>query len=105
MICPAMMDTGDFEANLAAAAGGDPALRAELAACFAQSVAHQVDLLHRSRCDANWDMAARRLKGLGASFHAAELCRLAEEAIDSAPGDPVILRKLAQFSQKITAAN
>lgn len=97
MICTTMMDMGDFEANLAAAAGGDDVLRAELAACFADSVAHQVDLLRRSRCDGNWEVAALRLRGLGASFHAASLTSLAQEALDSAPGDPVILRKLTQF--------
>ena len=38
-----------------------------------------------------------RLKGLGASFHAETLIDLAEEALDSAPGDPAILRKLRAF--------
>lgn len=105
MICTAMMDMGDFEANLAAATGGDAALRAELAASFTDSVAHQIDLLRRARCDGNWEMAAMRLKGLGASFHAGSLTRLAEEALDSAPGDPVILRKLGQFHERLVAAS
>ena len=94
-----MMDRADFDANLTAVAGDDMALRAELAACFAASVGAQVDLLGRARCDGNWEVAAMRLKGLGASFHSAELTALAEEALDSAPGDPVILRKLCRFSQ------
>ena len=96
-----MMDRADFDANLAAVTGEDLALRAELAACFAASVEAQVDLLGRARCDGNWELAAMRLKGLGASFHSAELTALAEEALESAPGDPVILRKLGQFARTV----
>ena len=43
------------------------------------------------------NVSAMRLKGLGASFHAETLIDLAEEALDSAPGDPAILRKLRAF--------
>jgi hypothetical protein len=92
------MDLGDFDANLAAAAGDDAALRAELLASFLESVKSHVDLLGRARCDGNWRIAAQRLRGLGASFHASELTRLADEALDSAPGDPVIVRKLSQYA-------
>lgn len=98
-----MLDQGDFEANLAAAAGHDEALRAELLACFGQSLCSQVDLLCRARCDGNWQVASQRLRGLGSSFHSAELIALSEEALDSAPGDPVILRKLTRFSQGFIA--
>lgn len=89
----------DFDANLAAAAGDDAALRAELIAGFRDSFDTQRDLLARSRCDANWEVSARRLKALGASFHAHDLIALADEALDAAPGDPVILRKLAALGQ------
>lgn len=93
-----MLHEGEFDANLAAAAGDDPALRAELLACFRDSLGAHVDLLHRARCDGNWHVAAQRLRGLGTSFHSARLIQLGEEALDSAPGDPVILRKLADFA-------
>jgi len=85
---------GTFDATLAAAAGEDPQLLAELRAAFAESLTQQVDLLRRARCDGNWEVAAQRLKGLGASFHAPELVKLADEALGGAPGDPSVVRKL-----------
>ena len=90
-------EAGDFNQTLAAAAGDDAALMAELRAGFVESLSEQVDLLKRARCDGNWDVAARRLRGLGASFHATELVRLAEIAMESAPGDPVAIRKLESY--------
>ena len=50
MITRMTMDRADFEANLAAAAGDDGGLRAELLASFASSLDHQIDLLRRARC-------------------------------------------------------
>jgi hypothetical protein len=96
--------TGDLDATLAAAAGEDPALLAELRAAFAESLARQIDLLRRARCDGNWHVAAMRLKGLGASFHAPDLVRLAEEALDSAPGEPVVIRKLERLAGEFHSA-
>lgn len=96
-----MLDQSDFEANLAAASGDDAGLRAELVACFRASLDTQRDLLARARCDGNWEVSAMRLRSLGASFHSAELVTLAEEALDTAPGDPVVLRKLARFSEAL----
>jgi len=96
--------TGDLDATLAAAAGEDPALLAELRAVFAESLARQIDLLRRARCDGNWHVAAMRLKGLGASFHAPDLVSLAEEALDSAPGEPVVIRKLERFAGEFHSA-
>ena len=87
-------DAGSFDATLAAAAGDDPELLAQLHAGFLESLAHQLNLLGRARCDGNWQVAAMRLKGLGASFHAPQLVKLADEALDSAPGEPTVLRKL-----------
>lgn len=92
------VDRADFEATIAAAAGDDPGLRAELLASFASSLCHQIDLLRRARCDGNWEVAARRLKSLGVSFHAGDLAALADEALEAAPGDPVVLRKLDQLN-------
>ena len=94
-------ENANFDANLAAAAGDDPALFAELRRAFRESVEKQVDLLGRARCDGNWMVAAERLRGLGASFHAEPLVLLADEALDSAPGDPVILRKLSAFAAEL----
>lgn len=88
---------GDFDATLAAAAGNDPELHAELRRAFIDSVAKQVDLLGRARCDGNWAVAAMRLKGLAASFQAEELLGLSENALDAAPGEPTVVRALQRF--------
>lgn len=87
-------DHGALDAALAQIAGDDEALVAELRAAFADSARRQIDLLSRARCDANWLYAALRLKGIAASFGAAEIQRLAEEAAQGAPNDPVVLRQL-----------
>ncbi len=96
-------EQGAFDATIAAAAGEDPALFAELRAAFTESLEHQVDLLKRARCDGNWNIAAQRLKGLAASFHAGELIALAEEAIESAPGDPAIVRRIEALRDRFVA--
>ena len=90
-------EAGALDATLAAAAGEDSALFAELRQAFAEGLARQVDLLRRSRCDGNWQMAALRLKGLAASFHADQLIVLADEALEAAPGEPAVVRRLQAF--------
>ena len=90
-------EAGALDATLAAAAGDDPALMAELRAVFRESVARQVNLLRRARCDGNWQVAAMRLKGLAASFQVWPLLELADEAVEAAPGDPVVVRKLQGY--------
>lgn len=92
-------ENGALDATLAAAAGDDPALLAELRAAFVESLDRHIDLLGRARCDGNWNVAAMRLRGLAASFHAGTLQALAEEAIAAAPGEPTILRKLEAFKR------
>jgi HPt (histidine-containing phosphotransfer) domain-containing protein len=87
-------DPGALHASLAAAVGSDPALMAELHAAFLESARRQVDLMSRSRCDANWAFAAERLKSLAASFGVIGLQALAQCALDGAPGDPVVLRDI-----------
>ena len=87
-------DPGALNASLAAAVGSDTELLAELRAAFLESASRQLDLMGRSRCDANWEVAASRLKSLAASFGATGLMALSDEALDGAPGDPVVLRKL-----------
>ncbi|MBK7163456.1 Hpt domain-containing protein [Sphingorhabdus pulchriflava] len=95
------MEYGAFNTALTAAAGDDPALIAELRAAFIESATRQVDLLSRSRCDANWQYSCYRIKGLAASFGVSELIELADEAMAGAPGDPVIVRKLSTALKEI----
>ena len=97
-------DPGALNASLSAAVGSDPELVAELRSAFVESVARQSDLMSRSRCDANWLNAAARLKSLAASFGALGLLELADEAIDGAPGDPAVLRKIRQALEDLTPA-
>ena len=87
-------DPGALNASLAAAVGSDSDLVEELRGAFIDSAGRQLDLMGRARCDANWMIAASRLKSLGASFGASGLVALADEALDGAPGDPVVLRKI-----------
>ena len=89
-------DPGYLNSALAVAAGDDQSLIDELRVAFLESARHHIDLLARSRCDANWEMAAGRLKGLSASFGIEGLVELACEAEAAAPGDPVVQRKIAQ---------
>lgn len=93
-----------LDATIAAAAGDDPQLLAELRASFVESLSQQIDLLKRARCDGNWEVAAQRLKSLGASFHAPALVELAQIALDSAPGDPSVVRRLECFAGEIPSA-
>jgi len=87
-------ENGALDATLAAAAGDNPALLGELRSAFIESAQKQLDLLKRSRCDGNWTVAAMRLKGLAASFHAEELLLAAENALMSAPGEPAAIRDI-----------
>lgn len=97
-------EAGALDATLAAAAGEDAALFRELRAAFMESVERQLDLMRRSRCDANWQMSALRLKGIAASFHAEPLILLADEALEGAPGDPAVLRRIQSFLVEFAAA-
>lgn len=90
--------SAQFDAAIGAAAGDDPGLLAELRAAFAESVLRQLDLMRRSRCDGNWRVAADRLRGIAASFHATELVSLADEALAGAPGDPGVLARIDAFA-------
>lgn len=90
-------ESGSFDATISAAAGEDAELFAELRQAFRDSLASQVDLLRRARCDGNWQVTAMRIKGLAATFHSDPLLCLAEEALDAAPGDPVVIRGIESF--------
>ena len=96
-------DYGALDAALTAAVGDDQSLINELREAFLESANRQVDLLKRSRCDANWEYAAWRLKGLAASFGAVSVLQLADEAARSAPGEPVVIRKLERAIAAIEA--
>lgn len=85
---------GALDATLAAAAGDDAVLLRELRLAFIESAMRQLDLLKRARCDGNWHVAAMRLKGLAASFHAEELLHAAEIVLHSAPGEPMAIREV-----------
>lgn len=89
--------TGALDATLAAAAGDDPRLIAELREAFLDGLKRHFDLLRRARCDGNWTMAAMRLKGLACSFDVEPLVALAERALDGAPGEPVVLREIQAY--------
>jgi HPt (histidine-containing phosphotransfer) domain-containing protein len=89
-----VFEAGALDATLAAAAGNDAALLGELRRAFIDSANKQLDLLKRSRCDGNWNVAAMRLKGLAASFHAEDLLQAAEQALVSAPGEPAAIREI-----------
>lgn len=90
-----------IDAHLALAVGDDPALHHELRRAFAGSAHSALDLMERARCDANWRMAAERLKGLAASFHGSELIALADAALAGAPGDPVVLRRIRALLREV----
>lgn len=94
-------ESGSFETALAAAAGEDFVLFAELRMAFLESASRQLDLLRRSRCDGNWQMAAMRLQGIAASFHDAELVELSQEAFVGAPGDPGAIRRIGAHLDEI----
>lgn len=87
-------DPGALQTALAAAVGDDPALIAELRFAFLASANAHSDSLGRARNDADWQKAACRLQSLAASFGAMRLTELANEAMESAPGDPAVLRRI-----------
>ncbi len=96
-------ELGAFDEALTAAAGHDPALMAELKAAFCDSLERHLDLLKRARCDGNWSIAAQRLKGLAAGFHATELIELADDAIRAAPGEPTVVKRIEGFRDRFVA--
>ena len=85
-------DSGPLDRYLHSALGEDHAAAQELQAIFLQSAEDLIDLMQRSRCDANWMMAALRLKSLAATFGVVSLIQHAEQAMAGVPGDPCIIR-------------
>lgn len=87
-------DSGPLDRYLTAAIGDDPAMTADLRRAFADSARDLADLMRRARCDANWNVAALRLKGLAATFGIVSLIELSDDAMAGAPGDPAVLRRI-----------
>jgi hypothetical protein len=87
-------DSGPLDRYLSAAIGDDLAIAMDLRTAFASSARDLADLMRRARCDANWEVAALRLKGLAATFGIISLIELAEQAMAGAPGDPLVLRQI-----------
>ncbi|MDK2761998.1 MAG: Hpt domain-containing protein [Sphingopyxis sp.] len=87
-------DSGPLDSYLSAAIGDDAAMAKDLRVAFTGSARDLADLMRRARCDANWEVAALRLKGLAATFGIIPLIRLAEDAMAGAPGDPAVLRRI-----------
>ncbi|MDZ4368906.1 MAG: Hpt domain-containing protein [Afipia sp.] len=87
-------DSGPLDRYLSAAIGDDAAIAMDLRTAFTGSARDLADLMRRARCDANWEVAALRLKGLAATFGIISLIELAEQAMVGAPGDPLVLRRI-----------
>ncbi|MGV7120905.1 Hpt domain-containing protein [Sphingopyxis sp. 550A] len=87
-------DSGPLDRYISAAVGDDPVAARELRLSFAAGARELADLMRRSRCDANWHVAAERLKSLAATFGIIPLIQLAEAAMDGVPGDPAVLRDI-----------
>lgn len=87
--------TSQLGATVAAAIGPDAVLAEDLRSAFLESALRHTDYMRRSRCDANWQVSAWRLKGLSATFGVTSLVDLAEQAATGVPGDPAILRRIS----------
>jgi HPt (histidine-containing phosphotransfer) domain-containing protein len=96
-------DFAGMDWSLSSALGDDAELVAELRGALIDDAKTVANLLHRSRCDANWTGAAARLKGLAASFGAQSLLDAANVALEYAPGDPVSLRQVDQAIEQLSA--
>lgn len=87
-------DSGPLDRYLTAAIGDDPAMAMDLRGVLAENARDLADLMRRARCDANWNVAALRLKSLAATFGIISLIELAEQAMAGVPGDPAVLRQI-----------
>ena len=87
-------DPGAIDAALAAAVGDEPLLIAELRLAFIASVEAALTQMRMSTDIDAWTLAARRMKGLAASFGAVRLMAAAMAAIDSAPHDTEVMRRI-----------
>ena len=86
-------DPGAIDAALAAAVGDEPALIVELRRAFVDGAVKATQAMRAATNEAEWRTAARRLRGLAASFGAVRLMALAAEAAEGSR-DPGLLGKL-----------
>jgi hypothetical protein len=89
--------------GIASALGDDTALLSELHHALVVDAKAAADLLQRSRCDANWRVAAQRLRGLALSFGSTRLVKAAEMALNLAPGDPSSLKAVNRAIARLEA--
>jgi hypothetical protein len=82
--------------SIAAALGDDGALLGELHQALVQDAREAANLLERSRCDANWTSAARKLENLAMSFGSKRLEQAAKQALSLAPNDPTSIRAITR---------
>lgn len=94
-------DPGAIDATLAAVAGDDPALIAELREAFLDSAQSGLAAIEAARDADAWRDATARLKGLAASFGAVRLMALAVEASDAAPGDAAVVKRLKRAVERL----
>jgi len=87
-------DPGAIDAALAAAVGDEPLLIAELRLAFIASVEATLTQMQMSTDIDAWTLAARRMKGLAASFGAVRLMAAATAAIESTPHDTEVMRRI-----------
>jgi len=87
-------DPGAIDAALAAAVGDEPLLIAELRLAFIDSVEATLTQMQMSTDIDAWTLAARRMKGLAASFGAVRLMAAATAAIESTPHDTEVMRRI-----------
>ncbi len=89
-------DPGALEAALAAAVGEDSSLIAELRGAFFASADAHVMSLDAATTRADWIAAAKRLKGLAASFGALRVMDAAEAAMRAERGDAKAMQRIAR---------
>jgi HPt (histidine-containing phosphotransfer) domain-containing protein len=78
-------DPGALESALTAAVGDEPRLIAELRGAFLESASIHLDALRAADSRERWQEAARRMKGLAASFGARRLMDAATDALTTSP--------------------
>lgn len=87
-------DPGALEATLAAVAGAQPELIAELRAAYFESAEAILTTIRNASDDAGWTEAAARLRSLSASFGLRRVMDVAAEAAAAPCGDARALRRI-----------
>jgi histidine phosphotransfer protein HptB len=87
-------DPGALESTLAAVAGQQSSLIAELRDAFFESADTHVATLRTAAAQPVWDQAAQRLRGLAASFGLQRVMDAARDAITVPCGDIKALQRI-----------